>query len=657
MWAGGFSCLAAVLSVIALMLVFPVVKLLFEGQDFREFVAAEQRTARDAVATLETGCRVLDEKIRQAHSEGLNPQVLSLKGEQQRTASKLKVAIQWQSRIDWMDKTFLPWLPSDSFNLLALIMGSLFAVTVAKCAASCLVDVLTGSVTQRAMQSLRQQLLRRTLKLDQQTLALETTPGLMARFTFDLAQVSNGVSLFGSSLVLDPLRVLFSVCLALHVNWRLTIIAMAGAPMIVLLFHKLGRRVKRASHGQMESMTRVYRLLDETLQSFRNVLAFRNEGLHRRKLSVEQREYFQKAQQIVKIDAISSPAIEFLAMVAVCAATLPGAYLVLRHQTSILGLQLASHEMSVADLALLYALLAGVLDPARKLSGVFSRMKKAAASCDRIFGWMDRPSLLAAEDSPIRLPRHGHDIVFDQVTFRYSSLDKAAMRPPALDGVSVRIPFGAAVAVVGGNGSGKSTLVNLLPRFFDPQMGVVRIDGTDLLRANLSLLRSQIGIVTQETQLFDRSIADNIAYGMESASREDVEFAAKRARVIEFARQMPDGLDTHVGDRGHRLSGGQRQRVALARALLRSPAVLILDEATSAVDAHSEHLIHEVLQELVGTCTILIVTHAMTATLVNCLSHVLVMEHGRVIAYGPHDIVLATSPAYQRLYQAQTRAA
>ena len=180
------------------------------------------------------------------------------------------------------------------------------------------------------------------------------------------------------------------------------------------------------------------------------------------------------------------------------------------------------------------------------------------------------------------------------------------------------------------------------------------MDGVDLREADLRDLRSQIGVVTQETFLFDRTIADNIAYGRAGASRTEIEEAAKRARVTEFARQLPDGLETHVGDRGHRLSGGQRQRVALARALLRNPAILILDEATSAVDAHSEQLIHETLREFSVGRTTLIVTHAMTTTLVELVSHVLVMDHGRVIAFGHHAEVLATCPVYQRLFEAQS---
>ena len=648
------AMVAAVLTVVALMLVFPVVKLLLKGQGLHEYIAAEQVAAREVIATQTANLLELDAELDRLRRDDPESKWKLTETNRARSVSALNAAEWREWRTNRVATMLLPWVPEERFKLLASIMAALLVVTAFKCWASYLVDVLVGSVVQRTMQTLRERLLRRTLQLDQQTLALETTPQLMSRFTFDLQQVSQGMVLFGSLVVLEPLKALFCIGCALGVNWRLTALSFVCVPFALLLFQKFGRRLKRASGRQMESMSRVYRVLDETLKSFRSVLAFRNERLHRRRLSCEHRNYYDKAMQIIRIDALANPSIEFLATVAICAASLPGAYLVIHHQTSIGGVRLAADQMDVAELALLYTLLAGILDPARKLSGVFSRVKKAAAASDRVFGWMDRPSLIASPADPVPLPRHGQSIAFDRVTFRYAANDEHAARPPALDDVSIRIPFGAVVAVVGGNGSGKSTLVNLLPRFQDAQSGAVRIDGVDLREADLRELRAQIGVVTQETLLFDRTIAENIAYGRAGASRGEIEEAARRARVTDFARQMPDGLETSVGDRGQRLSGGQRQRVALARAMLREPTILILDEATSAVDAHSEQLIHETLREFASGRTTLIVTHAMTTTLVDLVTHVLVMERGRAIAFGPHADVLATCPAYQRLFGAQS---
>ena len=648
------AAVSAALAVVALMLVFPVVKLLLEGQGLHEYIEEERQAVVLSLATQTAQLQSFDAELDGLRRHDPESKLKSTEMKRAKCVSALQESARRERQSNWIASTLLPWVPTDRFALLASIMAALLVVTALKCVAASLVDVLVGSVVQRTMQSLRERMLRSTLKLDQQTLALETTPQLMSRFTFDLQQVSQGLVIFGSLVVLEPLKALFCIGCAFTVNWRLTALSFACVPFGLLLFRKFGRGLKRASGRQMESMSRVYRVLDETLKSFRSVLAFRNERLHRRRLAREHRDYFDKAMQIVRIDAMINPSVEFLATVAVCAASLPGAYLVLRQQTSIFGIRLADDQIQVAELALLYSLLAGILDPARRLSGVFSSIKKSAAACDRVFGWMDRPSLIVMPADPVPLPRHSQAIEFDRVTFRYASNDENGVRPPVLDDVSIRVPFGAVVAVVGGNGSGKSTLVNLLPRFHDAQSGTVRIDGIDVRGADVRELRSQIGVVTQETLLFDRTIAENIAYGRDGASRGEVEEAARRARVIDFARQMPDGLETGVGDRGQRLSGGQRQRVALARALLREPAILILDEATSAVDAHSEQLIHETLREFSAGRTTLIVTHAMTTTLVELVTHVLVMERGRAIAFGPHAEVLATCPAYQRLFGAQS---
>jgi subfamily B ATP-binding cassette protein MsbA len=219
--------------------------------------------------------------------------------------------------------------------------------------------------------------------------------------------------------------------------------------------------------------------------------------------------------------------------------------------------------------------------------------------------------------------------------------------------VSLRISFGEVVAIVGSNGSGKSTLAGLLPRFYDPQEGCVRIDGVDIRSLTLAELREQLGWVPQESMLFEGTLADNIAVGYPEASKAEIEAAAKRAHVWDFAAAWPLGLATPIGDGGCRLSGGQRQRIALARAMLRDPAVLILDEATSAIDAHSEALIQSALRDFCRGRTTLIITHLLTETLLDFVTKVIVLDQGRVLAVGSHDQLVATCPPYAALYRAQ----
>jgi subfamily B ATP-binding cassette protein MsbA len=342
--------------------------------------------------------------------------------------------------------------------------------------------------------------------------------------------------------------------------------------------------------------------------------------------------------------------VETLGVMAGCLAILPAAYLIVQQQPSLWGLRLSDRELTLPDLALLYSFLAGVLDPARKLSSVFSKLKKATAACDRVFAWMDQPQRTFHPALPQSV-RHSRTLTFDRVTFHYQARpDAVGRRQPVLDDVSFSIPFGEVVAIVGGNGSGKSTLVGLLPRFYEPASGRVLIDGVEIGELSLRGLREQLGWVPQDPLLFDASLAENIAYGRPDSTRAEIEQVARKAHVWDFAAAWPQGLDTPIGERGSRLSGGQRQRVALARAMLRQPAILVLDEATSAVDAQSEQLIYESLAGFRAGRTTLIITHQITPALLNMVDRIAVLQAGRLVGLAGHAALLATCPAYQSLF-------
>ncbi len=653
---------AALFAVAQLSLIYPTMKLLLEGKTFEQHLHEELQSAQTAVERHTHRLSEFSSEIRDAQG---NPETSTitdrtitdrrLRRERSQTESDLRNSNWNLWKFRWLITHLGPWLPADPFAFLGALLGVLLVLTLFKETCAYFQEIFVGSVVHKVMQSLRQQLFRSTLKLDQQTLMLETTPKLMSRFTFDLTQVAHGLVLLGGKIVVEPIKAGLCIGFAFWANWRLTLFAFICAPLLAMLFGGLGKRLKKATQRQMESMSRIYRVLNETLSSLRIVQAYRNERLHRRRLSHEHRVYYEKAMRILSIDAMVSPSVEFLAMCAVFIASLPGAYLVLRHKTAIWGVQLAAEPMTVSDLALLYTCMAGVLDPGRKLSGVYSKLKKSATACSRVFAWMDRASLVQKGNPLAPLPRHAVSIEFDGVTFHYAQLDSAEPGRKILDNISVTIPFGSTVAVVGENGCGKSTLVNLLPRFFDPHSGAVRIDGIDLTEVDPSILRGQIGVVTQETLLFDWSIAENIRYGKPNATEFEIQRAADQAHVTDFLTQLPDGFSTQIGDKGHRLSGGQRQRVALARALLRNPAILILDEATSAIDTQSEQYIHQALLESAGNRTTFIVTHAMTPSLLNCVTHVLVMDSGQATGFGSHETLLKTSPLYQRLFAAQRR--
>jgi ATP-binding cassette subfamily B protein/subfamily B ATP-binding cassette protein MsbA len=372
------------------------------------------------------------------------------------------------------------------------------------------------------------------------------------------------------------------------------------------------------------------------------------ERAERRRFHQSNKAFYKKSMRIGRYDSLTRPLTEILGMGMICIALLSGAYLVLNQTTHLFGIRLADEPPKLGMMILFYGMLAGTSDPARKLSEVFGRLQRGAAAADRIYQLIDRRPTIVNPPNPTPLGRHGVDLVFDRIQFQY--------RPgqTVLDDVSLRITAGETIAIVGPNGCGKSTLANLVPRFFDPTAGRVLLDGIDLRDVRLRELRGQIGLVTQETLLFDDTVLNNIRYGSPHATREHVIAAAERAHAHRFITdRLEHGYETVVGPRGGRLSGGQRQRIALARAILRDPALLILDEATSQVDLESEQVIHQVLEDFVRLRTTIIITHRLSTLAL--ADRIVVMNAGRILDVGSHEELIGRCELYGRLYDIQFR--
>ncbi|MBL9082711.1 MAG: ABC transporter ATP-binding protein [Planctomycetales bacterium] len=547
----------------------------------------------------------------------------------------------------WLDeRVIVPYLDLSPFATLVLVIGVLLVGTLIKSVFLVINQVLVTRLSSLAVMDLRKEFFRKSLRCDLGRFTADGTGELMSRFTYDMENLLSAHTEFYGKLVREPLKMLACLAGAAFVSWRLLLFSMILAPPAVYLIRKLAKALKRANRKLMEEMSEMYEIIDETFQGIKVVKAFTMERHERRRFHESNKEFYKKSMRIGRYDALTRPLTEVLGIGTICVALLAGAYLVLNQATHIGFIKLSNEPISLSMMFVFYGMLAGTSDPARKLSEVFSRLQRGAAAADRIYQLLDREPTVVNPAKPVNLPRHARDLVFENVSFAYTP-DR-----PVLENVSLAIRAGETIAIVGPNGCGKSTLANLVPRFFDPTSGRVLLDGVDIRDARMQDLRGQIGIVAQETLLFDDTVLNNIRYGSPRATREQVVAAAEQAHAHRFIEEkLSAGYETVVGERGNKLSGGQRQRIALARAILRDPAILILDEATSQVDLESEQVIHRVLERFVRDRTTVIITHRLSTLAL--ADRIVVMNAGQILDVGTHAELLGRCEFYRRLHELQ----
>ena len=458
------------------------------------------------------------------------------------------------------------------------------------------------------------------------------TGELMSRVSNDVSLMEGAVSNLLADIIRENLSIVALVVVLVWRDWQLAIVSLLILPLCVFFLYRIGEKIKNLSRRSQEKMADMNSILQETISGARIIKAFGMEGYESDRYASENNRFFEIMRKSLKYLEVTSPTMEFLGAFGLAAIVWIGG------QRVVTGVLTAGEFFSfLAALFMLYA-------PIRKLSRCHNKIQQALAAAHRAYEILDSEPEPMVEGS-VELAIIEREVGFEDVWFRYERSDWI------LKDITLSVPKGKIAAIVGTSGVGKSTLVDLIPRFYEVTKGRITIDGVDIAQATLQSLRAQIGIVTQETFLFNDTVKNNICYGRKDATEAEIEAAARDAYAHDFILHMPEGYDTFIGDRGVKLSGGERQRLAIARALIKDPPVLILDEATSALDSESEKIVQKALNRLMQNRTVFVIAHRFS-TIVNA-DIIIVLEDGEVVEQGNHEELYAKGGLYRKLYSLQ----
>ncbi len=493
-------------------------------------------------------------------------------------------------------------------------------------------------VEQGVIKDIRNKAYRHLHKLPMGFFKNEKTGNLISRITNDVNIIQQSVSAVFLNLIREPLTIIVFLGIAISISFKLTLFSFVILPFSLAIISYIGKILRKQSTVIQQKMADITTVLHETITGVKIVKAFGMEKYENKKFEDETNKFFRLILKMVRVRNIASPTTEFLSVVVGVTLVFYGGRLVL-----------VEHSLKASEfLGFLFAIFQ-LMPPIKELSSVNNRIQESSAAGDRIFEILDTVPAISDAPDAIDNIEFNDEIVYKDVSFKYDDSDEFVLK-----NINFSVKKGEIIAFVGSSGAGKTTLVDLLPRFYDPTEGAILIDGIDIRKIKLHALRNLMGIVTQETVLFNETVRKNIAYGLGDFPEEKIIEAAKAANAHRFIIDLPNGYDTVIGEKGTKLSGGQRQRISIARALLKNPPIMIFDEATSALDSESEALVQEAIERLMSERTTFVIAHRLST--IRNADRIVVLEKGKVVQLGCHDDLIKVSDGtYKKLYDLQFR--
>lgn len=535
----------------------------------------------------------------------------------------------------WVQEGIAAWGPS---RTLAFLAGALVIMTGLKTGATFLSSYYMVPIRSGVVRDIRNVMYDKLLRLPIGFFTSESKGDVMARMSSDVTEIETSIMASLDMLFKNPVMIIVCLATMIALSWQLTLFVLVLLPIAGMAMGKIGKRLKRVSLEGQQQWGRIMANIEETLGGLRIVKSFNAEEKMETRFHRDTQRFYRISNRVARRQALAHPMSEFLGTLTIAIVLWFGGSLILGGESSI----------DAPEFIYYMIIFYNIINPAKELSKAVYSIQKGMASMTRIDRILSARNPIAdpVECRELRPDSLNGEIVYDNVSFGYDPERKV------VDGINLTIRPGETVALVGQSGSGKSTLADLLPRFYDVAGGSITVDGIDIRDMRVRDLRSLIGNVNQEAILFNDTIFNNIAFGVEGATRTQVEEAARIANAHDFILDTEHGYDTVIGDRGCRLSGGQRQRLSIARAILKNPPILILDEATSALDSESEKLVQQALERLMASRTTLVIAHRLST--IRNASQICVINNGQIVERGTHDELLALGGHYARLVEMQS---